>query len=190
MIKIIFIVIVSFFISACEPNSKDGQYESSKKLVMDDRYLDNNDGTVTDIVTNLTWQRCSVGQVWIGSSSAMDETCGNEPVNINYLYNQDSISWLNGYKEKKGLNKWRVPTKDELRTLVYCSNTSQYDSNGNNDDCGAKDTFNAPTINTDAFPMTPRARYWNSTNHEVSFFSGAVKSGGGNSYVRLVRDND
>lgn len=196
MIKIIFIVIAFIIVSACDPGAKGDRHLSSQNPLIDGRYLNNNDGTVTDIVTNLTWQRCSVGQIWIDSTSFMDETCGNQPSTFNFMDSR-SINWLNDYKERKGLNKWRVPTKDELRTLVYCSNTGQYDSNSNDDSCGLKDTFDVPTINMEVFLGEPAFLYWTSTSgdrpsspKQVSFFNGVSTSDTFPGYVRLVLDND
>ncbi|MDO8827835.1 hypothetical protein, partial [Methylophaga sp.] len=40
------------------------------KPLIDQRYSDNGDGTITDTKTNLIWQRCSLGQTWTGETCA------------------------------------------------------------------------------------------------------------------------
>jgi len=78
-------------------------FNSSQNLI-DGRYLINNDGTVTDIHTKLTWQRCSVGQIWTG------ETCAGDFI---------GFTWDQAMQLAK--DGWRLPTVDELDTLVFCS---------------------------------------------------------------------
>lgn len=50
---------------------------------------------------------------------------------------------------------WRLPTIDELKTLVYCSNGVK-----NKDSGKCNDNSEKPTINQQAFSNTPKTIYW------------------------------
>ncbi|NCC23468.1 MAG: DUF1566 domain-containing protein, partial [Alphaproteobacteria bacterium] len=52
-----------------EQTCDTGRYPLSSPT---ERFSDNGDGTVTDVVSQLMWMRCSVGQTWSG------ETCLGE----------------------------------------------------------------------------------------------------------------
>lgn len=93
-----------------------------------------------------------------------------------------------------GKNDWRMPTKDELKKLVYCSN-NKYDSRGN---CRDYRSITRPAINTSYFPNTgTQYSFWSSssdTNHtkevvNVNFYEGfdSFSFKGHKNYVRLVR---
>lgn len=133
-ISIVALVLSVTFLTACKP-----------KLI-DERFIANNDGTITDTVTNLNWQRCSVGQTWTGQKCEGD------------------VAWFTLHEALTlGKDEWRLPTSAELRSLVYCTNTGFYDSNGSNDACTRDGTHRVPTINIVAFPNTPGVVFWTST---------------------------
>ncbi|KKO45527.1 hypothetical protein WG68_10390 [Arsukibacterium ikkense] len=156
------------------------------KELIGGRYLVNNDGTVTDIQTNITWQRCSVGQTWTG------ETCAGEATRF---------KWYDAIQLSK--DGWRLPTVDELDTLVFCGSGHRMPSirpNGQfvseaNGFC--KGDYVRPTINQLYFPNTPENAFWSSTpgpygsdgGWYVGFGSGVVVYGASyfNYKVRLVR---
>ena len=101
-------------------------------LATDSRYVIQGD-TVYDKVTNLTWQRCSVGQQWV-----VDTGCVGSVGRFTY---DDA---------RKLENKiWRLPTKDELESLIDQNRKAQ----------GQK-----PMININAFPNMTEFDYWSSTN--------------------------
>ena len=87
--------------------------------------------TVYDKKTDLTWQRCSVGQRWVDGTG-----CVGEIKLFNYVDSQ-----------RQGDATWRVPTFDELATLI------------DNGRAGRRQ----PTIDWVAFPNTPALGYWTST---------------------------
>jgi hypothetical protein len=86
-----------------------------------------------------------------------------------------------------GYTDWRLPTQNELKTLIYCSG----------DAC----QYAYVTINTDYFPNTQGNRYWTSSTstgyyavpYFVYFGSDGYNGGGAMSdkhYIRLVRGNN
>lgn len=160
-------------------------FNSSQNLI-DGRYLINNDGTVTDIQTKLTWQRCSVGQTWTG------ETCAGKPAS----FKLDDAMQL----AKDG---WRLPTVDELDALIFCSSGQRKSSERPNGryvyatsgEC--QGAFARPTINQQTFPNTPAFWFWSSSpGADYSGSAWGVGFGDGivfdfskhnNNLVRLVR---
>ena len=69
-------------------------------------------GEVYDKKTDLTWQRCSVGQRWSGENGC---------VGIVKTFTFDDA-------QKQGGGGWRVPSKDELATLIKNQNGLQIDT--------------------------------------------------------------
>jgi hypothetical protein len=69
-------------------------------------FIDNNDGTVMHKKTGLTWQRCSVGQTWTGSS------CSGSASKMNW----DSA--MASYGNKTDCNQWRLPRIDEIYSIT------------------------------------------------------------------------
>jgi uncharacterized protein (TIGR02145 family) len=140
-------------------------------------------GIVEDIRTKLQWMRCSLGQTWTGA------TCAGEATK---------------YKWDKAMQDapagWRLPTKDELASLVYCSSGEpaywkKTASEGVSEGC--EGDYGKPTIWSAAFPNTPADGFWSSSPNAyhasnawfVYFGNGWVSSDykGYALYVRLVR---
>ena len=140
----------------------------------DSIYDDNENGTLTDTRTGLTWKRCSEGQTWTGS------TCSGSA---------SPFSWAQALEHAQshvyaGHNDWRLPNVKELRSLV--------------EECRSK-----PSINETMFPNTPNSAgspyFWSASPNasyancawDVNFKSGYshyVNRGSFNrSNVRLVR---
>ncbi len=149
-----------------------------------DKFIDNKDGTVTFKANSLMWQRCSVGQNWTGA------TCEGDAKKFTW---DDAMTLTSNFA---GHSDWRVPTKDELMTLVYCSDGNSSGS------CTLKieikTTYEA-AINTTYFPNMPRysLSFWSASPYAGnSDYAWYVDFGYGNSYyygkndsnsVRLVR---
>jgi len=137
----------------------------------DSRYTLHSDGTATDTVTGLLWQRCSLGQTWNGS------TCtGSISTYTWQLALQQGVS--NNFA---GYSDWRLPNKYELGSI-------------------AASERRGPAINTTVFPNTPVAYYWssspglinsNSVSWYINFDGGfdATYIRSGTFGVRLVRDH-
>ncbi|MEQ1838135.1 MAG: DUF1566 domain-containing protein [Candidatus Nitrotoga sp.] len=134
--------------------------------------FDNGDGTVTDTVTNLIWDRCSQGQ-----SGA---TCATGSATIMIWAAALTAAVTANTANYKGYSDWRVPSKNELESLVDITKATN------------------PVIDLAAFPATPTGSfYWSSTTYapdpamawDVYFGTGSsfadVKTVSGQ--VRLVR---
>jgi len=100
------------------------------------QYLDNGDGSITDITNELMWSTCSLGQIYQNggcSGSANSFTIWDEALSA-----ADNNNNLAGYSD------WRLPNIKELGSLVERSCV-------------------APAIDLTLFPTTPSAPYWSNT---------------------------
>jgi uncharacterized protein (TIGR02145 family) len=151
------------------------------------RYLDNYDDTVTDYSTGLMWKKFSEGQRSIACEKGMVRQ-----YTWDYAVNRFRQTSFAGY------NDWRLPTVEELRSLINCEyklatslTENRYTTFSMEKQCGK------PTINRDVFPNTSPTRYWTSTpfyNKEEYAWSLQFDSGKDeenlkyyNASVRLVR---
>ncbi len=92
------------------------------------RYVVSGDGQeVTDTQTKLVWQRCTYGQKWDGKA------CSGKPTKVTFAEAKKIAASAGA--------TWRVPTKDELLSLLEKS--------------GKK-----VSINKDAFPNTTATIFW------------------------------
>lgn len=115
------------------------------------KYVDNNDGTISDTVNGLVWQKThGIQSGWTQSQ----DYCKNL-----VLGNQNS-------------SEWRLPAKDELKGLVICTNDtptplSEYPSTSIN--CDGTNSFPYPTSGNYNVPtISPifqgsASYYWSST---------------------------
>jgi hypothetical protein len=171
------VAVASGFVQAqtCSPNIK--------KTAPNYRFVDNLNGTVTDLWTGLMWKQCVEGMVW-------DLNNGCTPGVEAYTY-----SWQGALQEVANVNSgtagqnlyqsdWRLPNVKELFSIteMACSD---------------------PATNEKFFPMTftpalPTVMYWTSTGYAlagggiwfVNFSTGAISTTGPTalSGVRLVRN--
>ena len=142
------------------------------------RFMGKDQEIVEDIRTKLQWQRCSLGQTWNGA------TCAGEATK--YQWDEARRAASAG---------WRLPTKDELASLVYCSSGEPAYWKPTSAAC--KGAYSRPTIWSAAFPHTPANWFWSSSPNAdyanfawyVSFRYGYVSNDLKNTalYVRLVR---
>ncbi|PIE46493.1 MAG: hypothetical protein CSA42_08280 [Gammaproteobacteria bacterium] len=111
-------------------------------------FIPQEDGTVIDKRTGLQWMRCALGQKWTG------KTCTGQAKEYTYQQGQQAPESFAGY------NDWRVPTRFELETLVYCSSSKD---NGRDNSTkqlphylkGCVGNYQRPTIVEQAFPNSP-----------------------------------
>lgn len=102
----------------------------------DVQYVDNGDGTVSDLVTGLTWQKCIHGQTY----DELTGECSGTGL---------QLSWSNALIEAEGAslagdNDWRLPNVKELYSLV-------------------EQACHTPSINESLFPGVVNHRFWSST---------------------------
>jgi len=93
--------------------------------------------TVYDQTTKLTWMRCSYGQTWRKGGG-----CDGDVQRMDW----DTAMAL----RVPGDSAWRLPTKDELDSIVESS-------------------CKKPAINEDVFPGTALMAYWSSTPSGPSY---------------------
>jgi hypothetical protein len=150
------------------------------------RYLDNGDGTVTDLDTGLMWQKTDdaggltdKGNVytWSDSGTAPDGTAFTVFLaGLNGCQSADGFAVSGGYA---GYCDWRMPENDELKSIADCS-------------------FGNPCVDQSAFgPTLPSSPYWSATSITgnldgawgVYFYDGDLLNGfkGFNNLVRAVR---
>ncbi|WYD81473.1 MAG: DUF1566 domain-containing protein [Candidatus Electrothrix gigas] len=143
------------------------------------QYIDHGNGTVTDTKTGLMWKRCSEGLSGVNCEQGKVER---------YLFDEAVEKFKN--VKYAGYADWRLPSIDELKTLLYCSKGVMKDS-GRCDRGSEK-----PTINQQAFPNTDKWAYWSGSPYAgnsdyawyVYFLNGISNYGNRiNFAVRLVR---
>jgi hypothetical protein len=134
-----------------------------------ERFTVSPDGTqVQDSTTKLVWRRCAEG--------LSGPACTGKPMRFKYAAAKASAERA----AKSDGKAWRIPTKDELISLVD------------------KSTKKKPLINVRAFPKTPSELFWatragsddNLNAWLVSFATGKVSGNTGEKAfpLRLVRD--
>ena len=174
----------------------DSKEAKEKRLNM--RSLNRSQGVVTDSKTGLMWMTCSIGQDWTGGS------CSGEVEE--YLWSE-AVS-LAKDKNYAGYSDWRLPTRDELHSIVSCTNDRldyKLGANGKtqikngvpqNGKCLGK--FKRPVIDQRVFPNTASSLYWSySFNARTNYSAWGVFFSSGHHYnyntsnvglVRLVRN--
>lgn len=145
-------------------------------------------GIIQDIATGLEWQRCSRGQTWNQATCS----CDGSPTLWNW-YDARYLTAPGGF---------RLPSIDELRTLVHCSTGDPIWINMTEDYISCQESYYlVPKIVEEAFPNTTGAwfgaDFWSSSPYATSsndawfvdFHRGSVYYGykGVLTYVRLVR---
>ena len=130
-----------------------------------------------------------------GNAGYTDVNVGLGAPNCSTKNNCNTDAFTNAVNAKGlcGKNDWRMPTKDELMKLVYCSD-GKYDTDGF---CANYNAISTPTINSTYFPNTMSNWYWSSSpfayNSSSAWFVNFDYGSSGSSskskygFVRLVR---
>jgi hypothetical protein len=128
-----------------------------------------------------------------GFAGYTDTTYGAPNCSTKDNCNTDAFTNAVNAKGLCGKNDWRMPTKDELMKLVYCSD-GKYDTDGA---CTNYTSVTRPTINSTYFPNTLSDWYWSSSPYAgyssnawlVDFYDGYSSDDVKyfNYFVRLVR---
>ena len=136
-----------------------------------DRFVNEDDGTAVDQLTQLMWMRCAMGQSWTGKS------CQGNAVRLSWHDSVGAAAKLN-QSGSHFYNDWRVPSLRELATV-------------------AERQCMGPRINLQIFPGTPAAGFWTGTAslqdkgeaYSLDFDQGGIRQAaqGSAMHVRLVR---
>lgn len=140
--------------------------------------------TVTSSVTvgSLLWQRCVIGQSWNATDSncrgagtaataygaQLLQFCSSDNNNCNGGTDTGTITTPTGGSQSEALaacaalttsghTDWRLPTKDELKSIVVCS-SGPATPLADGAPCTATPT--SPTLNPALFPDSPASEYW------------------------------
>ena len=102
------------------------------KMAKTTDYVDHGDGTVTDTRTGLMWKQCLEGQSGADCEGSAGQFNWDTAMKIPQTVNQRGFA---------GHHDWRIPTRDELESLVMpeCAN---------------------PAISTEAFPNALASYVW------------------------------
>jgi hypothetical protein len=128
-----------------------------------------NDGGLRDMNNQYTWYQPNVSENGIFAGYQNGGLCKGSDC--------DTYAYANTVNQQTLCNakNWRVPTKEELMTLVLCSDNN-YFAGGS---CTNRLAITRPTINTNYFPNTFPNWFWSSTRNV-----------GGDYYAWLVSFDD
>ena len=134
-------------------------------------FTDNGDGTVTDTVTGLMWDKCSWGQT--------GNDCSGGSISFPTWEQALAVAVTANGSSHRGYTDWRLPNRTELESLVKIDASSH------------------PAIDTTVFPNTLWIWFWTSTTHApapafawgVNFLDGntGALTKSSSAPVRLVR---
>lgn len=127
-------------VSAQDEYCEDGA-RSDRPTTPSRDFVDLGDGVVQHEPTGLQWSRCAVGQTFNAGR------CDGAATVFYWDEAPDAIDRLNATGELAGHSNWRLPTVEELRSIV-------------------EECREAPSINTDIFPNTPWSGFWTATLHD------------------------
>jgi hypothetical protein len=139
-------------------------------------FTDNFNGTVKFVGSGsysgqtLTFMKCSQGQSWNSGTNSCDGTAGGFqfcPTDTSACDNGTTLTSGSLYNTCNNLvfagkTDWRVPSKNELKTLIHCTNkTMPADYNS----CSS---YTSPTVNN-LFSNTVALAYWSSSVYNTLY---------------------
>lgn len=172
------LIIVHFLVFVNSALAQECWPDSISETTATDRFINQNDGSIKDAKTGLTWSACSVGQIFEGGR------CNGSATNFaDWKGALEKVVSINSSSELAGITQWRIPNIKELSSLVErrCYN---------------------PSINLAVFPDTPSSSYVSSTpvnieehnyaSRYINFETGAEYSptAATEMNIRLVVDTD
>ena len=179
-------IVLFFNLSGCSSLNK----VSPKKVTISGAFKDNGDGTVTDQSRHLMWKKCSETQNSI--------TCKTNSKS-GLLWKEAMIAAQQPFA---GYKDWRIPSKNELRSLIKCSNgIIPKEQDGVLGCLGSdrKGVYTSPTIDLTVFPNTEANYFWTNSplksrpnaNYTLDFNNGGTSAAYRNNTnrreLRLVR---
>lgn len=136
------------------------------------RFVFNDNGTVTDMETQIIWMRCAMGQTWDG------KTCTGKAQTFSWQEAREAVAELNGDTFGEP-TKWRLPFVPELASITE------------------RKCFE-PRVNLTVFPATPSKAFWTGMERKGDTEKAyAIDFGGGSvmptrksdtAYIRLMQD--
>ncbi|MGO2373182.1 MAG: DUF1566 domain-containing protein [Pseudoalteromonas prydzensis] len=168
--KLNIIITCAVFVLSCSNVSAQVCYDNVSETTQISRFIDNEDGTVTDSATGLMWQRCSIGQTYNSENGGCEGDI-------------KKVDWGEALRAAKNnrladYSDWQVPNIKELASIVEHQCVK-------------------PSIKIDIFPNTQNVIYWTSTTEKtnvgfawVYFFdtgSNELAKKNNFNYLRLVR---
>ena len=151
-----------------DQNCRDNLEESTPTS----RFLFNDNGTVTDAETKITWMRCALGQKWDGKD------CTGNAKAFSWQEAREAVAELNSDTFGEP-TKWRLPLVPELASITE------------------RKCFE-PRVNLAVFPATPSKAFWTGMEkkggkeqaYAIDFGKGSVTPGkkSNAAFVRLMID--
>lgn len=137
--KYLLILFILAFSSSLLAHHNDKQYCGGKTTTPTKRFIDNKDGTITDIQTQLMWKKCNEGETWRKASNS----CST--ITKQYTW-QDSLKRARSVNNKGYATHtdWRLPNIKELISII-------------------EEGCEYPAANLRVFPSTKPDHYWSST---------------------------
>ncbi|SJZ85382.1 Protein of unknown function [Oceanospirillum multiglobuliferum] len=113
-----------------------------------ERFQVNSDGWIKDLKTGQTWMACAIGQVWAKGY------CQGTALQFD-LDSAQQVVQLSNQQQVFGFSNWRLPSIEELNTLVQCQSVVT--------ELSCEKVSNVPTIAQESFTNTPASQFWSST---------------------------
>ena len=118
----------------------DNETGERRPTTPDNQFINLGNGVIEHRETGLQWSRCALGQQTDGNR------CTGRATVFSWEEAGEAVAAVNQSGQIAGRSDWRLPTVEELLTLV-------------------ERCREAPSINTSIFPDTPWSGFWTSTLH-------------------------